>query len=87
MGMFVFTQQFGLTKKKAVHFTLLAVYIAVAVATFSIIGWSKAFALISIPMAEYLGALAGWGLFALVPRIKNKRKIQIEAGPKQPVVQ
>jgi hypothetical protein len=79
MGMFVFTQQFGLTKKKTVHFTLLAAYIVVAMATFSIIGWSKAFALISIPMAEYLGALAGWGLFALVPRLKNKGNIQSEA--------
>jgi hypothetical protein len=79
MGMFVFTQQFGLTKKKAVHFSLLAVYIAIAITTFSIIGWSKSFALIAIPMAEYLGALAGWGLFALVPRIKNKKKARLEA--------
>ncbi|NMC08444.1 MAG: hypothetical protein GYA24_24765 [Candidatus Lokiarchaeota archaeon] len=74
MGMLVFTQQFGLTKKKAIHYSLLAAYIAMAIITFSIIGWNKVFALVSIPMAEYLGALAGWGLFALVPRLKNKRK-------------
>ncbi|MBN2154273.1 MAG: hypothetical protein JW839_22655 [Candidatus Lokiarchaeota archaeon] len=81
MGMFVFTQQFGLTNKKAVHFALLAAYVAIAATTFSIIGWNKAFALVSIPIAEYLGALAGWGLFALVPRLKNKRKAIQEAKP------
>jgi hypothetical protein len=31
--------------------------------------------------------LAGWGLFALVPRIKNKRKAQLEAAPTQPATQ
>ncbi|MEX2728265.1 MAG: hypothetical protein Q6353_013495 [Candidatus Sigynarchaeum springense] len=78
MGMFVFTQQFGLTKRKAVHFSLLAAYIAIAIITFTMIGWNKAFAMIAIPMAEYLGSLAGWGLFALVPRIKNKKKSRLE---------
>nr|MDO8110858.1 hypothetical protein [Candidatus Sigynarchaeota archaeon] len=79
MGMFIFTQQFGLTKKKTIHFTLLGVYIAVAIIIFSIIGWNRWFALISIPMAEYLGALAGWGLFALVPRLKKRSKVEAVA--------
>ncbi len=75
MGMFVFCQQFAFTRKKLINFTILGAYFAIAFVVFSIVGWNRAFSLVAIPMAEFLGALAGWGLFALVPRIRKKRQL------------
>ncbi len=77
-GMFALTQQFGLTSNKKITYSILASYVAIAVITFSLIGWRYAYALAAIPMVEYLVALVAWGLFALVPRIKHKVRTRQE---------
>ncbi|MFX0101413.1 MAG: hypothetical protein ACFFCS_17695 [Candidatus Hodarchaeota archaeon] len=81
LGLFVFTQQFGIIKKKWANFLLLGIYIALIVITYSIIGWDSVWQVVSIPMVEYLLIFVTWGLFALVPGLKKGRwkKKQSEA--------
>ena len=82
-GMFVVTQMHGLGLSRAVHLTILLVFIGAALLVYNGRGWVELNEIVRIPLIEYLSTFALAGIFALgLWLVRKFRKTSLDTSEK-----